>query len=117
MEETKDFPLTSVCYGLGIILFVVAFFLDRPVNIIVAILAMVCLFRVVAMAFLQKVSWKATVFRLMLVAAIATELASFCDFLVGKIIFGGLFGIGAIISLWNFLVFMNTLPKHDDLDK
>lgn len=117
MEETKDFPITSVCYGLGIVLFVVAVFFDKPLDAVLAMLALVCILRVAADAFLEKLSWKTVAFRLMWVAAVATELAFFCDFFIGKIIFGSLFGIGAIISFWNFLVFMNTLPIHDDLDE
>lgn len=117
MEKTKDLPLTGICYAMGIVLGVLAFFFGKPVNVLLAILALACMFRVVAVAFLEKLSWKTIVFRLTLVAGIVTEITFFYDFFIGKIIFGGLFGIGALISFWNFLVFMNTLPRYDDLDK
>lgn len=117
MKETKNLPWTCICYAIGVILGVLSFFFGKPVNVLLAILALVCMFRVVAVAFLEKLSWKTIVFRLTLVAGFATEIAFFYDFFIGKIILGGLFGIGLIISFWNFLVFMNTLPKYDDLDK
>ena len=76
-----------------------------------------CMFRVVALAFLQKQSWKIIVFRLAVTAAIAAEVFSFYGFEVWRAIFGWLASVGGVISFVNLIIFLNTLTSEDNLEK
>lgn len=117
MEDLKDFLWTYVCFALGVAFCVIAFFFDRPVNVILAICALACMFRVVAKAFLQEMSWKIIVFRLTVVAFIAVELSSFYGFDVLRTIFGVMTSVGGLVSFVNLLMFLSTLSGDTDLEQ
>ena len=117
MSEVKEFILTYLCLVLGIVFAITALWCSWPLNIILAIIALVCMFRVVSMAFLEKMSWRIIVFRLSVTVAIAAEICSFYGYLWLRDIFGWITCIGAVISFVNFVIFINRLPSNDEIDK
>lgn len=112
----KDKVITAYCYGVAVVLCVVAFFFDKPFNVFVTLLALVCMFRVIAVAVLQKLSWKTLLHRLTLTSFIAAELSAFygCD--VFLYFFGGLTCIGGAIILLNAMIFINSLSGDENID-
>lgn len=111
MKELKDVALVYLCFGIGVILAVSALFCASPFNVILTFCGLACMCRVVALAFLQGLSWRVIVFRVTISVWMLAELASFYGYEVLESILGCLVCVGMLISLVNFFVFINKLPK------
>lgn len=113
----KNTLITSGCYAVAVILCVAAFFFDKPVNLFVGGCALICMFRVIAVTILQKLSWKTLVWRLTLTAFIAAELSAFYGCKIALYAFSGLFCVGGFVSFVNAIIFINSMSGDTDIDK